>query len=160
MTNGSHSAVNVFSSTRQITRLDRDGNEETWLEKTSFTTEQPFPTVLRRSDITDWEVIETSPVGNAVHEVEQKTRELASFHLRYAALAKTAQVFSTNALSMSLNGAVDPPADGLPIYREIFFDPAYAAKHPDRVEMIERLRAAIDDQVCFFPKRPSNWFHG
>ncbi|KAG2121394.1 hypothetical protein BD769DRAFT_1479223 [Suillus cothurnatus] len=80
-------------------------------------------------------------------EVEQKSRELASFHLRYAALAKTAQVFSTNALSMSLNGAVDPPVDGLPVYREIFFDPAYSTKHPDRVEMIDRLRIAIDDQV-------------
>ncbi|OJA18408.1 hypothetical protein AZE42_06392, partial [Rhizopogon vesiculosus] len=109
-----HSAVNIFSSTRQITKFDRDGNEEIWLEKTTFTTEQAFPTVLRRSDITEWEVIEISPVGNALHEVEQKTRELASFQLRYAALAKTAQVFSTNALSMSLNGAVDPPADGLP----------------------------------------------
>lgn len=147
VTNDSDSAVNVFSSTRQITKLDRDGNEEIWLEKASFTTEQAFPTVLRRSDITEWDVIEISPVGEALHEVEQKTRELASFHLRYAALAKTAQVFSTNALSMSLNGAVDPPADGLLAYREIFFDPAYTAKHPDRVEMIERLKAAIDDQV-------------
>ncbi|KAG1904321.1 uncharacterized protein F5891DRAFT_1126689 [Suillus fuscotomentosus] len=142
-----HSAINVFSSTKQITKFDRDGNEEIWLEKTSFTTEQAFPTVLRRSDITEWEVAEISPVENALHEVEQKSRELASFHLRYAALAKTAQVFSTNALSMSLNGAVDPPVDGLPAYREIFFDPAYSAKHPDRVEMIHRLRAAIDDQV-------------
>jgi hypothetical protein len=142
-----HSAINVFSSTKQITKFDRDGNEEIWLEKTSFTTEQAFPTVLRRSDITEWEISEISPVENALNEVEQKSRELASFHLRYAALAKTAQVFSTNALSMSLNGAVDPPVDGLPVYREIFFDPAYSTKHPDRVEMIDRLRIAIDDQV-------------
>ncbi|KAG1865874.1 C2 domain in Dock180 and Zizimin proteins-domain-containing protein [Suillus subalutaceus] len=129
-----HSAINVFSSTKQITKFDRDGNEEMWLEKT-------------RSDITEWEVAEISPVENALHEVEQKSRELASFHLRYAALAKTAQVFSTNALSMSLNGAVDPAVDGLPVYREIFFDPAYSIKHPDRVEMIDRLRVAIDEQV-------------
>ncbi|KAG2364374.1 hypothetical protein BDR07DRAFT_1401549 [Suillus spraguei] len=142
-----HSAINIFSSIKQTTKFDRDGNEEIWLEKTSFTTEQAFPTVLRRSDITEWEVAEISPVENALHEVEQKSGELASFHLRYAALAKTAQVFSTNALSMSLNGAVDPPVDGLPVYREIFFDPAYATKHPDRVEMIDRLRAAIDDLV-------------
>jgi hypothetical protein len=142
------SAINVFSSTKQTTKFDRDGNEEIWLEKTSFTTEQAFPTVLRRSDITEWEVTEISPVENALHEVEQRSRELASFHLRYAALSKTAQVFSTNALSMSLNGAVDPPVDGLPAYREIFFDPAYSTKHPDRVEMIERLKAAIDDLVC------------
>jgi len=61
---------------------------------------------------------------------------------------------------MSLNGAVDPPADGLPAYREIFFDPAYAAKHPDRLEVIERLRAAIDDQVCFVTTLVVQLAHG
>ncbi|KIJ67558.1 hypothetical protein HYDPIDRAFT_127628 [Hydnomerulius pinastri MD-312] len=142
-----HSSVNVFSSSRQVTKTDRDGHEEVWLEKTCFTTEQAFPTVLRRSDITEWEVVEISPVDHAYNEVEQKTRELDSFHLRYSALAKTTQAFSTNALSMSLNGAVDPTADSIPAYRDIFFDPSYTTRHRDRVEQVERLRTAIDDQV-------------
>ncbi|KAF9245029.1 hypothetical protein BU15DRAFT_59190 [Melanogaster broomeanus] len=142
-----HSSVNVFSSTRQVPKTDRDGHEEVWLEKTNFTTEQAFPTVLRRSDITEWEVVEISPVDHAYNEVEQKTRELDSFHLRYSALAKTTQIFSTNALSMCLNGAVDPAADGIPAFREMFFDHSYLSRHPDRVEQVDRLRTAIDDQV-------------
>ncbi|KAG6331845.1 hypothetical protein ID866_7243 [Astraeus odoratus] len=142
-----HSAINLFSCSRPITRNDREGNEEIWIEKTLYTTEQAFPTVLRRSDITDTEVVLVSPVENALHEVEQKTRELASFHLRYAALAKTSQSFSTNALSMSLNSAVDPTQDSIPAYREFFFDPSYVARHRDRAEQVERLRTAIDDQV-------------
>ena len=84
---------------------------------------------------------------NALNEVEQKTRELASFHLRYAALAKTTQAFSTNTLSMTLNSAVDPAQDGIPAYKEIFFDHNYVARHGDRAEQVERLRTAIDDQV-------------
>lgn len=112
-----------------------------------YTTEQAFPTVLRRSDITDTEVVLISPVENALQEVEQKTRELASFHLRYAALAKTTQSFSTNSLSMSLNGAVDPSQTTIPSYREIFFDASYIDRHPDRSEQVDRLRTAMDDQV-------------
>lgn len=118
-----------------------------WLEKTCYTTEQAFPTVLRRSDITEWEVVEISPVDHAYNEVEQKTRELDSLHLRYSALAKTAQIFSTNALSMMLNGAVDPPADSIPGYREAFFHPTYLTRYADREEQVDRLRTAIDDHV-------------
>ncbi|KAH7888385.1 hypothetical protein F5I97DRAFT_2002325 [Phlebopus sp. FC_14] len=142
-----HSAVNVFSATRQITKTDRDGHEEIWLEKTSYTTEQAFPTVLRRSDITEWDVVEISPVEHAFHEVAQKTRQLSSLHLRYSALAKTTQVFSTNALTMNLNAAVDPPAESIPVYRDEFLHPNYLARHPDRAEQVDRLRTAIDDHV-------------
>jgi len=49
---------------------------------------------------------------------------------------------------MSLNSAVDPPQDSVPAYREIFFDPNYVTRHRDRTEQVERLRTAIDDQVC------------
>lgn len=146
--NVGNSSVNVFSSTRPITKTDQEGNEEVWLEKTSYTTEQAFPTVLRRSDITEWEVVEISPVDHAYNEVEQKTRELDSLHLRYSALAKTAQIFSTNALSMTLNTAVDPPAESIPGYREAFFNLSYVTRHAEREEQVERLRTAIDDQVC------------
>lgn len=142
-----HSSINIFSCSRQVTKTDSDGNEEVWIEKTVYTTEQAFPTVLRRSDITDTEVILISPVENALNEVEQKTSELTSFHLRYAAFAKTVQAFSTNPLSMSLNSAVDPPQDNIPAYRDIFFHPSYVSRHRDRTNQVDRLRAAIDDQV-------------
>ncbi|KAH7908606.1 hypothetical protein BJ138DRAFT_1157281 [Hygrophoropsis aurantiaca] len=143
-----HSAVNLFSSSRQVIKLGPDGIEEVWLEKTTYTTEQVFPTVIRRSDITGWEVVEVSPVESALNEVEQKTRELAALHLRYTALAKTTQIFSTNALSMSLNSAVDSPLDGgVAAYREIFFDPDYLVKFPERAVLVERLSNAISDQA-------------
>lgn len=121
------------------------------MEKTYFTTEEAFPTVLRRSEVVAMEVLDISPIENALHEVEQKTKELTSLNFKYAALAKTAQVVSTNALSMSLNGAVDAPVDGgISSYRQIFFNPDYVARYPDRTELVEKLRKAIDDQVCYF----------
>jgi dedicator of cytokinesis protein 3 len=146
------SAINLFSCSRQATKGGRDGGEEVWLEKTYFTTEEAFPTVLRRSEVIAMEVLEISPIENALHEVEQKTKELASLNLKYAALAKTAQVVSTNALSMSLNGAVDAPVEGgISSYRQVFFNPDYISRYPERTELVDKLRKAIDDQVSLLP---------
>ncbi|KAF7964947.1 hypothetical protein HWV62_1454, partial [Athelia sp. TMB] len=143
-----HSAVNLFSYTRQTIKGGRDGTDEVWLEKTYFTTEEAFPTVLRRSEVVAVEVLEISPIENALQEVEQKTKELSSLNVRYSAIAKTAQAVSTNALSMCLNSAVDAPADsGIPSYRELFFGSDYIDTHPERAGMVEKLRSAIDEQV-------------
>jgi dedicator of cytokinesis protein 3 len=143
-----HSAINLFSCSRQATKGGREGGEEVWLEKTYFTTEEAFPTVLRRSEVVAMEVLDISPIENALHEVELKSKELASLNLKYTALAKTAQVVSTNALSMSLNSAVDAPLDGgISSYRQIFFNPDYLARYPERTDLVEKLRKAIDDQV-------------
>jgi len=49
---------------------------------------------------------------------------------------------------MSLNSAVDAPLNtGIASYRQIFFSPDYIARNPERAEMVEKLRSAIDDQV-------------
>lgn len=126
----------------------RDGGEEIWLEKTYFTTEEAFPTVLRRSEVVGMEVQEISPIENTLNDVEQKTKELASLHFKYAALSKTAQMVSTNALSMSLNSAVDSPIDGgISANRRLFFSPDYVVRYPERAELVGKLRKAIDDQV-------------
>ncbi|KAF7321412.1 hypothetical protein MKEN_00661700 [Mycena kentingensis (nom. inval.)] len=143
-----HSAINLFSSSRQIKKIGRSGVEEIWAEKSYFTTEEAFPTVLRRSEVVGLEIVEISPVENALSEVELKTKELAALNLRYQALAKTAQPVSTNALAMSLNGAVDAPVNtGIAAYRQTFFDPEYVARYPERSELVEKLKAAIDEQV-------------
>lgn len=103
---------------------------------------------MRRSEVVSMEVLEISPIENALNEVEQKTKELASLSMKYAALAKTAQAVPTNALSMCLNGAVDAPVDGgISSYRQVFFSPDYVARYPERAELVEKLRKAIDDQV-------------
>jgi dedicator of cytokinesis protein 3 len=120
------------------------------VEKTYFTTEEAFPTVLRRSEVVAIEIQEISPIENALNEVEQKTKDLSALYVKYSGLSKTAQVISTNALAMSLNAAVDTPANtGIPSYRLEFFTPDYLAQNPDRDEAVEKLKKAIEDQVCF-----------
>lgn len=143
-----HSAINLFSTSRQIKKVGRDGNEEFWVEKSFYTTEETFPTVLRRSQVIGIEIVELSPVETALTDVETKTKDLSALCLRYQALAKTNQTVSTNALAMALNAAVDAPINtGVTAFRQSFFSPDYLTRNPERTDIVERLRLAIDDQV-------------
>ena len=122
--------------------------QETWIEKTYYTTEETFPTVLRRSEVVDTASIEISPLEHAFSEVEQKTKKLATLERKYSSIAKTGQAISTNALSMTLNAVVDAPTEeGVPYYRDIFLSLDYVDRHPDRAELVQKLRESIDEQV-------------
>lgn len=123
--------------------------EETWIIKTYFTTEETFPTVLRRSEVVAIETVDISPIESALNDLDSKTRELSAMNVRYSTLAKTGQSVPTNALSMALNGVVDAPVHGgVALYRQAFLSPEYIAQNPDRADLVQRLRNAIDDQVC------------
>ena len=118
------------------------------MEKTYFRTEESFPTVLRRSEVVEVDANDISPVESALSEVEQKNKELNALHIKYSTLAKTSQVVSTNPLSMALNGVVDTPAGGISSYRTSLLAPDYVTKHPERGEFVDKLRDAVDQQVC------------
>ncbi|EMD32101.1 hypothetical protein CERSUDRAFT_59129 [Gelatoporia subvermispora B] len=143
-----HCAINLFSYSRPVTKIGRDGAEEVWVEKTYLTTEEIFPTVLRRSEVVATEVVEISPVETALQEIEQRTHELAGLNIQYSALAKTAQSVPTNVLAMTLNSAVDSPSNGgIGTYRQTFLTGDYVLRHPDRADQVDKLREAIDEQV-------------
>lgn len=143
------SAINLFSYSRAVTKYGPDGSEEQWVEKTYLTTEETFPTVLRRSEVVDVTVVEISPIESALQVVEERTRDLQGLNQKYATLAQTAGTIPTTPLSMALNSAVDAPHnDGVAHFRQMFLSGDYLARYPDRTEQAEKLRAAIDEQVC------------
>lgn len=128
--------------------------EESWIEKTYFTTEEAFPTVLRRSEIVAVEVMEISPIERVLNDVEQRTKELEGLHTRYSAAIKTGQLVSTNPLTMALNTAVDAPQEsGVPSFRH-FLTNEYILRNPDKIQTIERLRIAVDDHVRAYFSQP------
>jgi dedicator of cytokinesis protein 3 len=124
------------------------GEEEIWIHKMFFTTEDTFPTVLRRSEVVDIQEVEISPLENALTDLDTKTKELTALNVKYTALAKTSQVVSTNPLARVLNTVVDAPADsGIASYRNTFFAPDYLVRFPERAEQVEKLRLALDEHV-------------
>jgi len=143
-----YSEINIFSCSRQVSKGSHNGADEVWLEKAYFTTEETFPTVLRRSEVVAVEVLQISPIEHALNEVEQKTKELTSLHFKYSTLAKTTNDIPTNALAMCLNNVVDAPMNtGIGSYRHIFFTPDYLTKYPERAAHVDKLRIAVDEHV-------------
>lgn len=121
--------------------------EESWVEKTYFTTEEAFPTVLRRSEVIAVEVVEISPIERVLNDIEQRTKELEGLYARYSTAVKIGQLVSTNPLTMALNTAVDAPQEnGVPSFRH-FLSNEYIMRNPDKIQIIERLRIGIDDHV-------------
>lgn len=116
-----HNTTNLFSFTRPLAKRDQElatagGPEftELWVEKTYLRCEDAFPTVLRRSEVAEVQVVEISPLENALNDVEAKREELETLEKKYTALGKvsTPNKINTNRLSMALNGAVDAPVNG------------------------------------------------
>jgi dedicator of cytokinesis protein 3 len=92
-------------------------------------------------------VVEISPIERVLNDVEQRTRELVGLYSRYSNAAKTGQAMSTNPLTMALNTAVDAPQEnGVPSFRH-FLSNEYIMRNPDKIQVVERLRIAIDDHV-------------
>jgi dedicator of cytokinesis protein 3 len=145
------SDVNSFSSSRSILRgYYPNGTAEVWTEKTYYTTEQLFPTVLRRSEVIDIQPVMLSPIDVALNEVEEKTKQLSQMHTKFDILSKIDAVSSTNALSMALNEVVDVGQNtGVSLYRDIFLTTDYVQRHPAQGEAILKLRQAIDQLVRY-----------
>lgn len=123
-----------------------------WTEKTYYTTEQLFPTVLRRSEVIDMVTVELSPVDSALQQVEEQIKELSQMHVKFDILSKIDAVTSTNALSMALNEIVDTPADsGLSLYRQTFLTGEYVRQHPAQEQAVLNLREAINKLVSGIP---------
>lgn len=169
-----HNTTNMFSFTRPLVKkpvsaglaftsssssLTSEGQVDSraeevasmWVEKTFLRVEDSFPTVLRRSEIAEINIVKISPVENALTDVENKVKELESLQVKFISLSKITRKkgdLNTNRLSMALNGAVDAPLNGgIPTYRRAFFSKQFLSNHPDVGPLVQKLRDAIDQQT-------------
>lgn len=173
-----HNATDTFSFRRDVVKAEESVARSqfefasTWIEKTVLICADIFPTVLRRSEIVDVQVIEISPIENAIDIVTSKTSELDNLERRYRKLGKSTgdpRKLNTNPLSQALNSAVDAPSQGgIPMFKQgksivcdsalrdsdhgplpAFLGTDYMASHPGQADFVQRLRQAIDQQVSW-----------
>ncbi|RDW70591.1 guanine nucleotide exchange factor DCK1 [Aspergillus mulundensis] len=72
-----------FSST--LRRHIRDADvEEQWVEKVIYTTSEPFPNILRRSEVISTEEVALTPLQTALERTWRKTQELYLLYRRAA----------------------------------------------------------------------------
>uniref|UniRef100_A0A8D1BTR6 Dedicator of cytokinesis 3 n=1 Tax=Sus scrofa TaxID=9823 RepID=A0A8D1BTR6_PIG len=116
-----------------------------WIERTTLTLTHSLPGISRWFEVERRELVEVSPLENAIQVVENKNQELRALISQY----QHKQVHGNiNLLSMCLNGVIDAAVNGgIARYQEAFFDKDYITKHPADAEKITQLKELMQEQV-------------
>uniref|UniRef100_A0A4W4EBC1 Dedicator of cytokinesis 4b n=1 Tax=Electrophorus electricus TaxID=8005 RepID=A0A4W4EBC1_ELEEL len=115
-----------------------------WVERTTLTLVQSLPGISRWFEVEKRELVEVSPLENAIEVLENKNLQLRTL----IAQCQTRQMSNINPLTMCLNGVVDAAVNGgLARYQEAFFVKDYAMNHPEDGDKIGRLRELMFEQA-------------
>ncbi len=98
-----YSQANQFTITSRRHSPSSDIKTQ-WIEKTVYTTAEPFPTILRRSEIVDVDTMPLSPLQTAIERTLRKTSELAALQQR---MTNGEEAAFTN-LTEAISNSVDP----------------------------------------------------
>uniref|UniRef100_A0A8C7XIS9 Dedicator of cytokinesis 3 n=1 Tax=Oryzias sinensis TaxID=183150 RepID=A0A8C7XIS9_9TELE len=116
-----------------------------WIERTTLILSRPLPGISRWAEVERREVVEVSPLENAIYVVENKTQELRTLISQYQHRQHHGNI---NSLSMCLNGVIDAAVNGgIARYQEAFFDKDYINSHPEDIERITHLKDLMQEQV-------------
>uniref|UniRef100_A0A3B3XDF3 Dedicator of cytokinesis 3 n=1 Tax=Poecilia mexicana TaxID=48701 RepID=A0A3B3XDF3_9TELE len=125
---------------------DRDNEfKSLWIERTTLILTHPLPGISRWFEVDKRELVEVSPLENAVSVVENKNQELRTLISQYQHKQLHGNI---NLLSMTLNGVIDAAVNGgIARYQEAFFDKEYITSHPEDTEKITQLKDLMQEQV-------------
>uniref|UniRef100_A0A8C3CUD5 Dedicator of cytokinesis 3 n=1 Tax=Cairina moschata TaxID=8855 RepID=A0A8C3CUD5_CAIMO len=116
-----------------------------WIERTTLTLTHSLPGISRWFEVERRELVEVSPLENAIQVVENKNQELRTLISQYQHKQMHGNI---NLLSMCLNGVIDAAVNGgIARYQEAFFDKDYITKHPADAEKITQLKELMQEQV-------------
>ncbi|XP_040502419.1 dedicator of cytokinesis protein 3 isoform X7 [Gallus gallus] len=125
---------------------DKDNEfKSLWIERTTLTLTHSLPGISRWFEVERRELVEVSPLENAIQVVENKNQELRTLISQYQHKQMHGNI---NLLSMCLNGVIDAAVNGgIARYQEAFFDKDYITKHPGDAEKITQLKELMQEQV-------------
>uniref|UniRef100_A0A669AVQ1 Dedicator of cytokinesis protein 4 n=1 Tax=Oreochromis niloticus TaxID=8128 RepID=A0A669AVQ1_ORENI len=115
-----------------------------WVERTTLTLIQSLPGISRWFEVEKRELVEVSPLENAIEVIENKNLQLRTLITQ----CQSRQMQNINPLTMCLNGVIDAAVNGgLARYQEAFFVKDYIMNHPEDGEKIGRLRELMFEQA-------------
>lgn len=146
--------IRKFSFSRRVrnsssSRLPNESENEfafLWIERTLLETSYPLPGMLRLFPVVKIDVLQLSPIENAIETMESTNNDLK------ALLIKCYKDVSAplNNLSMKLNGIIEAEVNGgIANYEKAFFTDSYLLEHyssKDRA-LVARLKDLIAVQV-------------
>ncbi|XP_077357791.1 dedicator of cytokinesis protein 3-like isoform X8 [Festucalex cinctus] len=141
--------IHRFRHERPFHKGPKDPDNEfksLWIERTTLSLAHPLPGISRWFEVDKRELVEVSPLENAVSVVENKNQELRTLISRYQ--LKQPHSNNVNLLSMTLNGVVDAAVNGgIARYQQAFFDKDYISSHPQDGDKISQLKHLMQEQV-------------
>ncbi|KAF3859551.1 hypothetical protein F7725_021950 [Dissostichus mawsoni] len=115
-----------------------------WVERTTLTLVQSLPGISRWFEVEKRELVEVSPLENAIEVIENKNLQLRTLITQ----CQSRQMQNINPLTMCLNGVIDAAVNGgLARYQEAFFVKDYVMNHPEDGDKIGRLRELMFEQA-------------
>ncbi|KAE8615848.1 hypothetical protein XENTR_v10008638 [Xenopus tropicalis] len=115
-----------------------------WVERTALTLVQSLPGISRWFEVEKREVVEMSPLENAIEVLENKNQQLRTL----ISQCQARQMQNINPLTMCLNGVIDAAVNGgVSRYQEAFFVKEYIFNHPEDGDKITRLRELMLEQA-------------
>ncbi|KAK7916335.1 hypothetical protein WMY93_012096 [Mugilogobius chulae] len=140
--------VRRFRYDRPFHKAPKDKDNEfksLWIERTTLILTHPLPGISRWFEVEKRELVEVSPLENAVSVVENKNQELRTLISQYQHKQLQGNI---NLLSMTLNGVIDAAVNGgIARYQEAFFDKEYITTHPEDTDKITQLKDLMQEQV-------------
>uniref|UniRef100_F7A6C1 Dedicator of cytokinesis 3 n=1 Tax=Ornithorhynchus anatinus TaxID=9258 RepID=F7A6C1_ORNAN len=140
--------VKKFRYDRPFHKGPKDKDNEfksLWIERTTLILTHSLPGISRWFEVERRELVEVSPLENAIQVVENKNQELRTLISQYQHKQMHGNI---NLLSMCLNGVIDAAVNGgIARYQEAFFDRDYITKHPGDAEKITQLKELMQEQV-------------
>ena len=118
-----------------------DAAEDAWTEKTVFITVEPFPAILKRSEVLDSVIVGVSPVERAIEEVLRRTLELQELDHKYS----EQKIVDVSPFSICLTNAVDANKS-VASYRNLL------EEHETKEELRESLRTVMAEHVATIKK--------
>uniref|UniRef100_A0A670ZDG9 Dedicator of cytokinesis protein 4 n=1 Tax=Pseudonaja textilis TaxID=8673 RepID=A0A670ZDG9_PSETE len=124
---------------------DKDNEfKSLWVERTTLILVQSLPGISRWFEVEKREIMEMSPLENAIEVLENKNQQLRTL----ISQCQTRQMQNINPLTMCLNGVIDAAVNGgVARYQEAFFVKEYVLNHPGDAEKITCLRELMLEQA-------------
>lgn len=117
------------------------GVKDQWIEKTVFTTADPFPTILRRSEIISTNILPLSPLQTAVERTSRKTSEIALLDKRIRGGDDSGFANLTEAITQSVDSS---SASSVAQYRQLLPEPSLSTDEAlDEETPLEPLQNAL-----------------
>ncbi|XP_077307186.1 LOW QUALITY PROTEIN: dedicator of cytokinesis protein 3 [Lithobates pipiens] len=139
--------VRRFRYDRPFHRGARDKDNEfksLWIERSTLTLSHSLPGISCWFEVQKRELVEVSPLENAIQVLTNKTQELRALITQYQHHNLHGNI---NLLSMCLNGVIDAAVNGgITRYQEAFFDKEYIAQHPEDADKISQLKELMQEQ--------------